>query len=168
MFVSRCDKSGQAPVHLAAHWKLVDVLQMLIDAKCNINLVDCQGRTPLYVCVSSLSTKLYEEDLRHQFTVILTLFKSGADMLNLLEWVLHKGPGFPASLLAQSADFSDWYHIQVTRPQMLKNLCRKQIQKLLCRTGNLIQQTNKLTLPYTLKIYLQRKTFFREPHHTWV
>ncbi len=159
---------GQAPIHAAAHWKLRDILQLLLGAKSNPNIVDHKGRTPLYVCVSALSTKLYAEDLRHQLPCIVTLFKAGADMLNLMEWILVKGSGIPQDLLNKVAqdwdaqDFCTWYQQEIRRPQTLKNLCRKVIQKQITRTGSLYVIAQRLHLPSTLRQFVSRKMFYRE------
>ncbi|ELU04146.1 hypothetical protein CAPTEDRAFT_93586, partial [Capitella teleta] len=157
------DKSGQAPIHVAAHWKLVDILRMLLKAKSDVNIADHMGRTPLYICVSSLSTKLYFEDLRHQFMCIVTLFSADSDMLNLIEWLQIKGPGIPQCLLRDAGpDFQRWYAMQISRPPTLKNMCRKVIQMRVGRRGNLIKMCDKLPLPPSLRLYLKRKQFYHE------
>ena len=162
IYVSRCDRTGQAPIHIAAHWKLVEILRMLINSKSNVNLVDNRGRTPLYLCVSSLSTKLYAEDLRHQMPCILTLFKAGADMLNLVEWLLFKGPGIVEDLMEGSKEFKNWYNLQISRPQPLKNMCRKVIQKAIGPCDNFLAISKQLPLPRELQEYVSRKMFYRE------
>ena len=117
---------------MAAHWKLVDVMAVLVSSRSDVNICDARGRTPLYVCVRSLTTKLYVEDLRHRMPCIVTLFRARADMLNLVEWLLHKGPGIPAELLEPWPDFADWYKAQFVSPLSLANICRKAIQIRLC------------------------------------
>ena len=161
-FPFRSDKNGQAPLHIASHWKLMEVMQMLINVKANVNIVDRKGRTPLWVCVSSLSTKLYAEDLRHQFPCILTLFRNGADMLNLTEWILFKGPGIPEDLLKSAPDFEAWYFLQITQPMTLKNICRKVIQKCVSSKGDMVDICIKLPLPHSVQRVLFRRMFYRE------
>ena len=70
------DLYGRAPIHIAAHWKIREMLRLLIAAGSEVDMVDRRGRTPLYVVVSSLSTGLYKEDLRYQvclYSVILVV-----------------------------------------------------------------------------------------------
>ena len=163
---------GTAPIHLAARWKRVEILHLLLAARSDVNIVDHKGRTPLYLCVRTLSTKLYKEDLRHQFPIILTLFRAGADMLNLTEWLLFKGPGIFSQLLVDAADFRRWYAVQIMQPQTLMNVCRKVIQKTLtsprhdCRSDKpcpgLVELCQKLPLPLTLQKVVSRKLFYRE------
>lgn len=164
---SRSDKTGQAPIHIAAHWKLVDILNLLITARSNVNIIDNKGRTPLYICVSALSTKLYAEDLCHQFPCIVTLFRAGADMLNLIEWLLYKGPGISEELLNSAPDFRTWYAMQIRQPLSLKNMCRKAIQMRICtsRNANLVKITRKLPIPLSLQGLVCRKMFYREEHY---
>jgi hypothetical protein len=136
---------------------------MLLKANSDVDISDHMGRTPLYICVSSLSTKLYLEDLRHQFWCILTLFEAHADMLNLVEWLHFKGPGIPQSLIREAGPiFQRWYTLQTTRPQTLKNMCRKVIQIQICRHGNLVKMCEKLPLPPSLRVYVKRKQFYHE------
>ena len=78
-------------MHIAAQWKNPLILDLLISANSNVNIVDTKGRTPLFLCVSSLSTKLYKEDLRNMLPCVCILYLAGADMLNLIEWLLVKG-----------------------------------------------------------------------------
>lgn len=165
--VDKSDKTGQAPIHIAAHWKLVDILNLLITARSNVNIIDNKGRTPLYICVSALSTKLYAEDLCHQFPCIVTLFRAGADMLNLIEWLLYKGPGISEELLNSAPDFRTWYAMQIRQPLSLKNMCRKAIQMRICtsRNANLVKITRKLPIPLSLQGLVCRKMFYREEHY---
>lgn len=135
---------------------------MLIVAHCDVNMCDRKGRTPLFVCVSSLSTKLYFEDLQHQLPTIVTLFRAGADMLNLTEWLHYKGPGIPELLLADAPDFMAWYYKAIRQPFSLKNLCRKVVQKRTRGHGDLSEVAHKLPLPSSLQIYVARRTFYRE------
>ena len=163
----RCDRLGQAPIHVAAHWKLVDILALLIGARSNVNIIDRRGRTPLYVCVSALSTKLYAEDVRHQLPCIITLFRAGADMLNLVEWLLVKGPGIGDELWPSgSEDFRAWYLMQLRRPAPLASLCRKVIQlRISSRISNssqLVQAARSLPLPSAVRNFVSRKMFYRE------
>jgi ankyrin repeat protein len=65
---------GRAPIHIAAHWKIREMLRLLINAGSQVDVVDKRGRTPLYVVVSSLSTGLYKEDLRYQVGAFFFLF----------------------------------------------------------------------------------------------
>ena len=102
---------------------------MLISAHGTVNVADNKGPTPLYICVRSLSTK---DDLRHQLPCIFVLFRTGADMLNFNEWLLYKGPGIPDEMMVGAVEFRFWYRLQITRPQTLRNLCRKVIQKTCC------------------------------------
>ena len=120
--------------------------------------------------MSSLSTKLYVEDLRHQLPCVVTLWRAGADMLNFVEWVHHKGSGLTKSLLDEFKDGTEmwaWYRSQVTQPQTLKNLCRKAIQKTVTPRGQLVEVANKLPLPAVLRVFVSRKMFYREVrnHH---
>ncbi len=136
---------------------------MLIAAKANVNCVDLKGRSALYICVSSLSTKLYFEDIRHQFPCILTLFRAGCDMLNLVEWLLFKGPGISDDILNGAEDFKAWYSMQISNPQTLRNICRKVIQMKITNK-NLLEVVFKLPLPHSLQMFVARKMFFRENH----
>ena len=140
---------------------------MLIAANSNVNIVDHKGRTPLYCCLSALSTKLYAEDLRHQLPCIVTLHKAGADMLNLTEWVLFKGPGITLDHLNGTVgahEFLAWFKAQVSTPLPLKNQCRKVIQKCVCPTWgwSLLDVSRKLPLPSSLQTYVSRKMFYRD------
>lgn len=138
---------------------------MLIKARSDVNLVDKKGRTPLYICVSSLSTKLYIEDLRHQLPVIITLFNNGADMLNFIEWIHFKGSGLTYNLLKDFENFEtlwSWYQKEVTRPQTLKNMCRKVIQKSLSHKGPLVELLRTIPLPTSLRQLICRRMFYRE------
>lgn len=171
--VDKCDRLGQAPIHVAAQWKLVDILAILIASKSNVNTIDQRGRTPLYVCVSMLSTKLYAEDLRHQLPCIITLFRAGADMLNLVEWLLVKGPGISDDLWPPGADdFRAWYETQLRRPAPLAGLCRKAIQlRISSRTvnsSNLVQTASTLPLPPTVRKFVCRKMFYREKCENYI
>jgi len=156
--------SGQAPVHVAAHWNFVDILSLLIAARSNVNIVDQRGRTPLYWCVSELTHQLYSKDLREQFPCILTLCHAGADMLNLTEWLLHKGPGIADELLVNAPDFQTWYTAQMQRPQSLVNQCRLMIQKRVCSVRwhheDLVKIASKLPIPHSLQVFVSRKMFF--------
>lgn len=163
---------GVVPIHLAARWKREEVLGLLISAGSDVNIVDHKGRTPLYLCVRTLSTKLYREDMRRQLPILLTLFRANADMLNLTEWLLFKGPGISPQLLADAADFRRWYTSQITQPQTLKNMCRKVIQKTITKRldrcekpGSGLRETcQKLPLPSKLQKLVSRKMFYREEH----
>lgn len=64
------DRYGRVPLHSAAHWKLKELIRILLEANSYVNVVDYKGRTPLYVCVASLSTGLYKEDLKYQVPCI--------------------------------------------------------------------------------------------------
>ena len=64
------DRYGRVPLHSAAHWKLKELIRVLLAAKSYVNVVDKQGRTPLYVCVVSVSTGIYTEDLKYQVPCI--------------------------------------------------------------------------------------------------
>lgn len=168
--IDKSDKTGQAPIHIAAHWKLTEIMQQLIANHSNVNIVDRRGRTPLYICVSSLSTKLYAEDLRHQLPIIVQFFKQDADMLNLTEWLLYKGPGISEDLLSDSQEareFIAWYTMQISRPPSLKNICRKVIQKNISCYGRLVELAYTLPLPMKLRMFVSRKMFFREANHNY-
>jgi ankyrin repeat protein len=80
-YCNRCDNAGKSPLHVAAHWKLKDMIKILLRVENDVNKLDNKGRTPLYVCVSSLSTGLYKEDLKYQVPCIKVLYSSGCDML---------------------------------------------------------------------------------------
>lgn len=141
---------------------------MLIQARSDVNLVDKKGRTPLYICVSSLSTKLYKEDLRHQLPCVITLFNNGSDMLNLIEWLHFKGSGLTHKLVKEFKDSDglwQWYQKEITRPQTLKNLCRKVIQQSLSHKGPLVELSRTIPLPTSLRQLICRRMFYREPHH---
>ena len=151
---------------MASRWKLNDIVQLLLTAQSDVNLVDKHGRTPLYVCVSCLSTKLYFEDLRHQLPCIIALHNSGADMLNFIEWLHKKGPGLNHDLLRQFEGYEKlwtWYVQTKNRPQTLKNLSRKTIQQSLWPKAPLTELVKHLPLPQSLRQFMNRKMFFREP-----
>ena len=163
----RSDKQGKAPIHVASHWKIRDVLRILT-SETTVNRIDNQGRTPLYVCVSSLSTGLYKEDLKYQVPCIKVLFHADCDMLNLVDWLKWKGPGIPPELLANDEAFFEWYTKSMTSPHSLKNLCRKVIQQKLfegCK-DNYLRHIPYLPLPAKLHVYLSRKLFHLPPPHT--
>ena len=156
---------------MASRWKLCEIVKMLISAQSDPNLVDKRGCTPLYMCVSCLSTKLYFEDLRHQLPCIIALHKSGADMLNFIQWLHFKGPGFNEELLKSFADSErlwEWYLKEKSRPQTLKNLSRKVIQQSLCQNGPLTELVKTLPLPSALRQFMCRKMFFREPNTYYI
>lgn len=132
---------------------------MLLGASSNMNDIDNNGRTPLYVCVSSLSTGLYKEDLKYQVPCIKTLYAEGCDMLNLIDWLRWKGPGIPQELLADDENFFKWYTRSMTSTHSLKNLCRKVIQQRLCQQGNLVKLVSELPVPEKICTYLSRKMF---------
>lgn len=158
-FFYRCDKAGQAPIHVAAHWKLKDMIRVLLNVNSDVNMIDYSGRTPLYVCVSSLSTGLYNEDLKYQVPCIKILYSAGCDMLNLVDWLKWKGPGIPAELLADDENFFSWYTRNMTSPHSLSNLCRKVIQQRLSQRGNFVKFVHKLPLPHKMQTYLCRQMF---------
>lgn len=157
--VTACDKAGQAPIHVAAHWKLKDMLRKLLNAESDVNLTDYSGRTPLYVCVSSLSTGLYKEDLKYQVPCIKILFSAGCDMLNLVDWLKWKGPGIPEELLADDESFFMWCSENMNSPLSLGNLCRKVIQQRLRKGDNFAAQVKQLPVPPKMHVYLSRKLF---------
>ncbi|XP_064601536.1 serine/threonine-protein phosphatase 6 regulatory ankyrin repeat subunit A-like [Liolophura sinensis] len=157
--VNGCDKAGQAPIHVAAHWKLKDMIRVLLNVNSDVNMIDYSGRTPLYVCVSSLSTGLYNEDLKYQVPCIKILYSAGCDMLNLVDWLKWKGPGIPAELLADDENFFSWYTCNMTSPHSLSNLCRKVIQQRLSQRGNFVKFVHKLPLPHKMQTYLCRQMF---------
>jgi len=156
----RSDRNGKAPIHVAAHWKIKDMLRILV-SESSVNRIDNMGRTPLYVCVSSLSTGLYKEDLKYQVPCIKVLYHAKCDMLNLVDWLKWKGPGIPQELLANDEEFFDWYTYNSTSPTTLKNLCRKVIQQRLieCTTDNFLKKIPYLPLPAKLHVYLSTKMF---------
>lgn len=161
--IFRCDNSGRAPIHVAAHWKLKDMIRMLLNANSDVNCVDHKGCTPLYVCVSSLSTGLYKEDLKYQVPCIKVLFAAGCDMLNLVDWLKWKGPGIPDELLADDEAFFLWYKKNMNSPHTLLNLCRKVIQQRIKGKGNLLEIVSRLPVPIKLRSYLSRTLFFYLP-----
>ena len=151
---------------MASRWKLNEIVNLLLAAQSDVNLVDKRGCPPLYVCVGCLSTKLYHEDLRLQIPCIIILHKFGADMLNFVEWLHKKGPGLNKELLSQFEGWErlwQWYLIEKSRPQSLKNLCRKVIQMSLCSKGPLTDIVKTLPLPSSLRQFMCRKMFFRLP-----
>ena len=156
----RSDRNGKAPVHVAAHWKIKDMLRILVSTS-SVNRIDNMGRTPLYVCVSSLSTGLYKEDLKYQVPCIKVLFHAQCDMLNLIDWIRWKGPGIPQELLANDEGFFEWYTKSMTSPHSLKNLCRKVIQQRLIEStkDNFLKQIPYLPLPAKLHVFLSRRMF---------
>ncbi|KAK3802234.1 hypothetical protein RRG08_004524 [Elysia crispata] len=125
------DRYGRVPLHGAAHWKLKELIRVLLESNSHVNAVDNKGRTPLYVCVASLSTGLYKEDLKYQVPCIKILFAAGCDMLNLEDWIRCKGPGIPPELLTGDESFLAWYNSAMTCPPSLRNMCRKAVQKCL-------------------------------------
>ncbi|XP_041370248.1 poly [ADP-ribose] polymerase tankyrase-like [Gigantopelta aegis] len=158
--VHMCDKDGMAPIHVAAHWKLKDIIRMLLKAKSDVNATDHRGRTPLYVCVSSLSTGLYKDDLRYQVPCMKIVYAAGCDMLNLVDWLRWKGPGIPEEMLADDEAFSRWYKTNMASPHSLMNLCRKVIQQQLdFERGSFRLLIPKLPVPSKLQDYLSRKLF---------
>ncbi|KAL3864580.1 hypothetical protein ACJMK2_006245 [Sinanodonta woodiana] len=159
--VHQSDKSGMCPLHVAAHWKLKDMIRILLNSSSNSDCIDNMGRTPLYVCVSSLSTGLYKEDLKYQVPCIKVLFNAGCDMLNLVDWLKWKGPGIPRELLADDEAFFKWYTNSMNSPHSLKNLCRLVIQQRLCAVSkdNFLKFIPHLPLPTKLHVYLSQKMF---------
>ena len=150
------------PIHVAAHWKLKDMIRMLLNAKSCVNSLDNMGRSPLYVCVSSLSTGLYKEDLKYQVPCIKVLFAANCDMLNLVDWLKWKGPGIPDELMVDDESFFNWYKTNMTSPHTLLNLCRKVVQQGLKRhgnPGNPTQLAYQLPVPQKMKVYLSRTVF---------
>lgn len=156
----RCDNSGRFPIHVAAHWKLKDMIRILLNVNSDVNKLDNHGRTPLYVCVSSLSTGLYKEDLKYQVPCIKVLYAAGCDMLNLVDWLKWKGPGIPLELMRDDPNFLTWYKKNMNSPHSLMNLCRKVIQQRLSRKKKLFEQTHRLPVPPKMKIYLSRIMFY--------
>lgn len=158
--ISRSDREGKAPIHVAAHWKIKDMLRILV-TPVSVNRIDNMGRTPLYVSVSSLSTGLYKEDLKYQVPCIKLLFHAQCDMLNLIDWLKWKGPGIPAELLADDEAFFEWYTKTRNSPHSLKNLCRKVLQQRLiqCSNDNYLKLIPFLPLPAKLHVYLSRRLF---------
>lgn len=158
------DIYGRAPIHIAAHWKIREMLRLLINAGSEVDMVDKRGRTPLYVVVSSLSTGLYKEDLRYQVPCIKLLFSHGCDMLNLVDWLRWKGPGIPEELLADDEQFFKWYKEKSTSPLSLRNLSRKIIQHQLLRHdgSRLLYLIPILPLPPSLHLFLSHKMFHQD------
>ncbi|CAG2209586.1 uncharacterized protein LOC143072438 [Mytilus galloprovincialis] len=155
------DNAGKSPLHVAAHWKLKDMIKILLRADTDVNKLDNKGRTPLYVCVSSLSTGLYKEDLKYQVPCIKVLYSAGCDMLNLTDWIKWKGPGIPEELMADDPAFLEWYKNNMNSPHSLANLSRLVIQKRLYqhRKRNIVQLVPKLPVPCKVKTYLSRAMF---------
>ncbi|XP_045188897.1 serine/threonine-protein phosphatase 6 regulatory ankyrin repeat subunit B-like [Mercenaria mercenaria] len=158
--VHQSDRNGKAPIHVAAHWKIKDMLRILASAS-TVNRIDNLGRTPLYVCVSSLSTGLYKEDLKYQVPCIKVLFHAQCDMLNLIDWLKWKGPGIPPELLANDEAFFEWYTKSGSSPHSLKNLCRKVIQQRLVDNwkDGFLKKITYVPLPAKLHVYLSHKMF---------
>ena len=154
----RCDRNGKAPIHVAAHWKIKDMIRILA-SNTSVDKTDNVGRTPLYVCVSSLSTGLYKEDLKYQVPCIKILFHWQCDMLNLIDWLKWNGPGIPFELLANDEAFFEWYTGHLNSPHTLKNLCRKVIQQRLVENwkDGFLKHIQYLPLPSKLHLYLSRK-----------
>ncbi|KAJ2698788.1 hypothetical protein H4R19_005569, partial [Coemansia spiralis] len=48
--VNRGDENGYSPLHAAASWKHLHVLQFLLDNGGDVGVVDADGDTPLHVC----------------------------------------------------------------------------------------------------------------------
>ncbi|XP_029644945.1 serine/threonine-protein phosphatase 6 regulatory ankyrin repeat subunit B isoform X2 [Octopus sinensis] len=162
--LDKCDNSGKSPLNVAAHWKLKDMISILLTAHSDVNMTDKRGHTPLYVCVSSLSTGLYKEDLKYQVPCIKVLYCAGCDMLNLVDWLKWKGPGIPPELLSDKGDeaFFEWYTTSIRSPHSLCNLCRKVIQQTLCANNSsqdYMKLVSTLPLPHKLRVYLSRKMF---------
>jgi len=159
--VHSTDRSGRVPLHSAAHWKLKNLIGILLGAKSYVNTVDRQGRTPLYVCVVSGSTGIYMEDLKYLIPCIKILFNAGCDMLNLEDWLRWKGQGIPPEMLTGDENFLEWYTATMTSPPSLRNLCRKVIQRRMVTTESpgLVKCVDTLPLPSSLKVLLSRKMF---------
>ncbi|KAH3832691.1 serine/threonine-protein phosphatase 6 regulatory ankyrin repeat subunit B-like [Dreissena polymorpha] len=158
--VDQSDRNGKAPIHVAAHWKIKDMIRILA-SKTTVNKIDYMGRTPLYVCVSSLSTGLYKEDLKYQVPCIKLLFHAECDMLNLIDWLKWKGPGIPAELLANDEEFFQWYTKSFNSPHSLKNLSRKVIQQRLTDNwkDSFLKKITYLPLPAKLHEFVSHKMF---------
>ncbi|WAR22633.1 FEM1C-like protein [Mya arenaria] len=158
--VHQSDRNGKSPIHVAAHWKIKDMIRILAGPTM-VNRIDNMGRTPLYVCVSSLSCGLYKEDLKYQVPCIKLLFHANCDMLNLMDWLKMKGPGIPPELLANDEEFFDWYTKSFNSSHSLKNLCRKVIQQRMIEAtkDNFLKKIQYLPLPSKLHVYLSRKMF---------
>lgn len=138
------------------------MLRILISSS-TVNHIDNFGRTPLYVCVSSLSTGLYKEDLKYQVPCIKLLFHAHCDMINLIDWLKWKGPGIPPELLANDEEFFNWYTQSFNSPHSLKDLCRTVIQKRLIdnsKPDSFLQKIPYLPLPAKLHVFLSRRVFF--------
>lgn len=133
----------------------------ILASSASVNRIDNLGRTPLYVCVSSLSTGLYKEDLKYQVPCIKLLFHAQCDMLNLIDWLKWKGPGIPPELLANDEAFFEWYTKSCSSPHSLKNLCRKVIQQRLVDNWKegFLKKITYVPLPAKLHVYLSHKMF---------
>ena len=46
----QCNNAELTPIHLAARFNRLGVLDLLINSKADVNVVDYQKITPLYVC----------------------------------------------------------------------------------------------------------------------
>ena len=157
----RCDERRLTPVHAAAGWRLREVLELLIQAKCDINAIDEAGRTPLYLCTAALSSVLYREDMRVRLPCLQLLMLHGADVLNLVEWLMSKGSDIPSELHAEHREFLEWYRAESRNPGSLKNLCRKSVQLRLRQRADWVVSVDRLPLPPCLKQYVRRKLFIR-------
>ena len=135
------------------------MIRILLSWNSDVNALDNMGRSPLYVCVSSLSTGLYKEDLKYQVPCIKVLYSAGCDMLNLVDWLKWKGPGIPMELMAEDPAFLQWYKTHMNSPHSLLNLCRKVIQQRLIQKGKLRELTKRLPVPSKFKVYLSRTMF---------
>ncbi|PIA16311.1 ankyrin, partial [Coemansia reversa NRRL 1564] len=48
--VNAKDENGYTPLHAAASWKHIEILQYLIRNGGDVNIVDSDGDTPLHIC----------------------------------------------------------------------------------------------------------------------
>ncbi|XP_074641360.1 uncharacterized protein LOC141899106 [Tubulanus polymorphus] len=158
-------EGGLGLLHIAAlYGKSPKVTEVMLSAHCNVDAVDDRGRTPLYVCMSTLSMAMYRDDLRLQLPCVRSLFRAGCDMLNFTEWTLWKGTGIPPDLCKDDQGDDDnafmiWYIDQCNSPLTLKNLCRKTIQEVLLLNDHigLPKVVKTFVIPHALQEYLSRK-----------
>ncbi|XP_064630668.1 serine/threonine-protein phosphatase 6 regulatory ankyrin repeat subunit A-like isoform X2 [Lineus longissimus] len=158
--IRSCDRKGHTALHVAAHGKSSKMVELLLSVGSNPNWTDHMGRTPLYLCMSTLSSTLYKEDMKIQLPTIRALFYAGCDMLNAVEWLLWKGSGIPDEMFHDPDEpFLQWYIYSYTNPMSLSDICRKKIQRVLLkkRYTHLPEVVKSFQLPKSLEEFISRK-----------